>query len=342
MSISYYAAANTEKGFKSLFGEIFSPKELFRLYIIKGGPGTGKSTFMRGVAEAAEQRGFDVEYYYCSADTGSLDGVKIPSLKTALIDGTSPHSYEPKYPGACETVIDLGQNFDTGKLRENRSDIERLTDECSLCYARSSRFLRAAGETERMLFEVSQRAFDTDKAKKAVSRILGEAKPKTGKYTERYISAVGTRGMAHIKNIHGEGIKKVKISGKYGMDKLFIPLLSHEACACGYTVLRYPDVLLHDMTEGVYIDELETLYIISEDSENVINAMRFAVKSVLCENRGKIRFAEKCREALMQGAVSELAKMGSAHDELEKYYAEAMNFEKSNEMMRAVAEEIFR
>ena len=120
MSISYYAAANTEKGFKSLFGEIFSPKELSRLYIIKGGPGTGKSTFMRGVAKAAEQRGFDVEYYYCSADTGSLDGVKIPSLKTALIDGTSPHSYEPRYPGACETVIDLGQNFDTGKLRENR------------------------------------------------------------------------------------------------------------------------------------------------------------------------------------------------------------------------------
>jgi hypothetical protein len=96
------------------------------------------------------------------------------------------------------------------------------------------------------------------------------------------------------------------------------------------------------MTEGVYIDEIKTFYTISEESENGINAMRFAVKSVLCENRGKIRFAEKCREALMQGAVSEIAKMGVAHDELEKYYAEAMDFEKSNEMMRAVTEEIFR
>ena len=56
----YFAAANTEKGFCSLFGEIFAPEELSWLYIIKGGPGTGKSTFMRGVGEAARERGFDV------------------------------------------------------------------------------------------------------------------------------------------------------------------------------------------------------------------------------------------------------------------------------------------
>ena len=87
-SKSYYAAANTANGFLSLFGEIFSPAALSRIYIIKGGPGTGKSTFMYGIGKAAKERGLETEYYYCSADTGSLDGVKIPELAAAVIDGT--------------------------------------------------------------------------------------------------------------------------------------------------------------------------------------------------------------------------------------------------------------
>ena len=43
----YFAAANTESGFFSLFDEVFSPEHLRRIYILKGGPGTGKSTHTR-------------------------------------------------------------------------------------------------------------------------------------------------------------------------------------------------------------------------------------------------------------------------------------------------------
>ena len=39
----YLAAANTEAGFFSLFHEVFSPEHLRRIYILKGGPGTGNS-----------------------------------------------------------------------------------------------------------------------------------------------------------------------------------------------------------------------------------------------------------------------------------------------------------
>ena len=69
--------------------------------------------------------------------------------------------------------------------------------------------------------------------------------------------------------------------------------------------------------------------------------MRFVRSEVLAECRGKLRFAEKCREALLQGALSELAKMGNVHDELEKYYISAMDFEKSGAMLERVKEEIF-
>ena len=339
---SYYAAANTEKGFRSLFSEIFSTASLSRLYIIKGGPGTGKSTFMYGIGKAAAERGLPVEYYYCSADTGSLDGVKIPSLGVAVIDGTSPHAHEPRYPGACETIINLGENFDEEKLREKRSEIEHLADECSACYKRGARFLSAAGETERLRLEVAARAFDEEKARKAAKRLLKAAKPTHGEYAERYISAFGTRGEAHICNTPEKGEKTVFVSGKYGASKLFLAMLCDEARKGGYTVLRFPDVLLPDQTEGVYIKELNARFSSVDEGSEELNAMRFMHASVLAENRGKLRFARKCREALKQGALAELAKMGRTHDELERYYIGAMDFEKSDAMRAKLEKEIFR
>ncbi|HCG36512.1 MAG TPA: hypothetical protein DER23_09230, partial [Clostridiales bacterium] len=40
---TYFAAANSTRGFVSFFSEVFSPDALDEILIIKGGPGTGKS-----------------------------------------------------------------------------------------------------------------------------------------------------------------------------------------------------------------------------------------------------------------------------------------------------------
>ena len=72
-----FAAANSGKGFCSFYGEIFSPERTERRYLIKGGPGTGKSSLMRRVAGEAEKRGYGVEYYRCSSDPTSLDAILI-------------------------------------------------------------------------------------------------------------------------------------------------------------------------------------------------------------------------------------------------------------------------
>ena len=53
----FFAAANSVKGFVSFYGEIFAAPSIERRYIIKGGPGTGKSSFMKKVARAAKDAG---------------------------------------------------------------------------------------------------------------------------------------------------------------------------------------------------------------------------------------------------------------------------------------------
>lgn len=87
-----FPGGNTSQGFYSFYDYIIDQQEANRIFVIKGGPGVGKSTFMRKIGEAMLERGYDVEFHCCSSDNDSLDGIVIPAIKVALLDGTAPQS----------------------------------------------------------------------------------------------------------------------------------------------------------------------------------------------------------------------------------------------------------
>ena len=118
----YFLGANSELGFYSLYDQFCSDTN-DTLHIIKGGPGTGKSTFMRRIGKAAEDRGLDVEYILCSGDPASLDGVYLPDLHIGWADGTSPHVLEPQQFGTSAIYEDLGRFCKTKELLEYRTPI---------------------------------------------------------------------------------------------------------------------------------------------------------------------------------------------------------------------------
>ena len=78
---TYFAGANSGVGFVNLFGDFYEESSLDRLYIIKGGPGTGKSTFMRILAERAADAGAGAEYFLCGSDPSSLDAVVLSGAR---------------------------------------------------------------------------------------------------------------------------------------------------------------------------------------------------------------------------------------------------------------------
>jgi len=46
-----FPGSNTSKGFYSFYDYIIDQREASRIFVIKGGPGVGKSTFMRKIGE---------------------------------------------------------------------------------------------------------------------------------------------------------------------------------------------------------------------------------------------------------------------------------------------------
>ena len=73
---TFFLGANTGKGFFSLYDR-FPPEGAF-LHVIKGGPGTGKSSLMRRIGQAAEARGLAVQRVLCSITyMGGLHGCAV-------------------------------------------------------------------------------------------------------------------------------------------------------------------------------------------------------------------------------------------------------------------------
>ena len=58
-----FLGANTPKGFVSFFDELYNPYDNCSAYIIKGGPGTGKSTLMKAICLECEKRKCSLKKY---------------------------------------------------------------------------------------------------------------------------------------------------------------------------------------------------------------------------------------------------------------------------------------
>ena len=93
--IQYFLGGNTPQGFYSLYHQLSDPDQFRAVYIIKSGPGSGKSSLMRRVGRHVQATGLDTEEVLCSGDPDSLDALIVPALGAAIVDGTAPQGAVP-------------------------------------------------------------------------------------------------------------------------------------------------------------------------------------------------------------------------------------------------------
>ncbi len=141
--IRLFAGANTAQGFYSFF-EYLAQDDLQRVVIIKGAPGTGKSTLMRKIIEAFP--GKKIDQFYCSSDASSLDGIYIREYAMTLMDGTAPHTTDPRLPGAVQEIVDLGRCWSNKELVRRREEIRRWADSKSDQYTLAYKWLALASQ----------------------------------------------------------------------------------------------------------------------------------------------------------------------------------------------------
>ena len=117
----YFLSALTGAGYYALHRQFLRPPERY-FCILKGGPGCGKSTFLKRVGDAGRSAGLAVVWLHCAGDPASLDGVYFPEKRSGFFDGTAPHTVDPALFGASGEYLDLGtfcrtEALDTARIR---------------------------------------------------------------------------------------------------------------------------------------------------------------------------------------------------------------------------------
>ena len=328
METKFFLGANSPSGFSSLYRDFVDP-EKDRLNIIKSGPGSGKSTFMRLIAERAESLGYDVELIQCSGDPDSLDGVYIPAKNTAYVDGTAPHVIEPVFCGSGDNYIDLGRFYDRAGIRSVHSDIMELTGAYKAEYQKAYKLISSAESAKSALSPDSSEY--VSRALKRISSVLAREIKSSDlialfetvpQLAERVFLIDSDAGLS--KPVMAEVRKKAELMG-WDMILCLSPMDPGEIMhiilpelSCAFVSCPPGDAYPYPVYRHIRLDSIPD------------SAFMRAVKD-----------SKKLPEAILSETIKKLQMAKELHDELEKVYNPFVDFDSVRALAVKEADSLF-
>ncbi len=348
----YFLAANSCEGFLSYFKSCYDAAAGWRCIIIKGGPGTGKSSFMKYIAARAIDKGYRITLCPCSSDPDSLDAVIIKDIKTVLLDGTAPHVVDPDYAGVCEEILNLGAYWNGAALREKRDNIIAATDKNRNLHKAAARYLGACGQLLYDNLKIARQNTDFARVVTLAERTAKKTIPATDAQPHeqvRFLSGITPRGVvSYADTVNKLYNQKVIIEDKYGaVGDAFMNAVRKIALSRGHSIITVKNAFLpNEITDHILIPDLslafvcENEYIAFEPQDRRIHARRFYNTTQLHALKARMRFNRRAFRELLSAATQTLYRAKKAHDELEKFYVDAMDFDAIARMAPQFAEEI--
>lgn len=342
----YFLGANSSHGFASLFESVYSPTDGWRVFFLKGGPGSGKSTLMKRCAQAMLEHDEEVELVFCSSDPKSLDAVILPKRRLYLADATAPHVLEPKFPGACETLLNPGDCWNTEKLFTRRDSIFRLNACIARKHRRSRQLLSAAGALLTENRNTVKDALRTEALHSYAQRLGKRLFPRKAFHafrpaveTQRFLSGITPDGLLSFDPTLSFYAEKILlIDDEYGpASTLLLEDLRQIALRSGYPVIVCPCPLFpEEKLDALICPELSLAFAVanrfhrreSVTPMRVLHLRRFLDLHRLSADSARLRLDRKNAHSLISEATGALAEARSLHDELERIYISAMDFSK--------------
>ncbi|MFO7818789.1 MAG: PRK06851 family protein [Halanaerobacter sp.] len=352
---NYFPGGNTCRGFYSFYE--YLPYNAERIFVIKGGPGTGKSTFMKNIAQEFVNEGYSIEYHWCSSDNDSLDGVLISDLKVALLDGTAPHLVDPKNPGAVDEIVNLGRYWDRTVLSEHKNEIITLNKTIWKCFDKAYGFLEEAKLVHDRWEEYYLEGMDFQEANRKGENlrqeIFSEHKLAAELGNDRHLfgSAFTPQGTVdYFNDITSDCQKRYVIKGKPGTGKsTLVKKIAQSALERGLDVNYFHCSFDPDSIDMIVIPKLKLSlvdgtppHIVNPErsGDQVIDMLECIDETEVKRKQEEIKTTKSSYQDLMKLALQELQQAKNLHDQLEEYYIEAMDFAKIDQRCETVKEEI--
>ena len=341
--IDFFLGANTPIGFVSRYDQLSKNEKLKKIYVIKGGAGTGKSSMMKRIGDDSYKNGDFVERIHCSSDPDSLDAVIVEEKGFAVLDGTPPHPMEPKYPGAFETLVNLYPSWDEERLEENAEKIKQHVKEYTEYHKKACAYLSAVASLLNENRKVADLCTDYKKIERYVNNLtrreFAKVTEENSRENVRFFSAVTPKGVK-IYNITIETLcdkvylieDDIGAASQYLLKAIRAKALDKKLdIISGYCVTSPYEKLEH-----IIIPQLRIGFLTSNKfhkikvniTEKRVKVSRFTDLKKLNERKQYISFNKKASVSLLNEAIRSMQNAKKHHDLLEECYIPCVDFEK--------------
>lgn len=360
----YFPGGNTSSGFFSYYDDVVYNKSNKKVYILKGGPGCGKSTLMKRIGHEFEKKALDVEYLRCSGDVKSIDGVKVPGRGILMVDGTSPHILDPKNPGAVETVLNLGAFWNEKAIEKERALIEETNGKIKSAYAKGYSYLAAS----KVIYDSIDAQYHGSFRDLEILRIadsickkemgIYDISVKKGEEIRGFASAITHDGTVNYVKSILECMKKIYILKSPCCFRInnFLEVIKNYAVVRGFDCESYycpmspqnniehiviPELSLAITTVNKYHDLSPWELYQNENEDKKINVVDINEYIGDFENMFEALYDDMTLfQTLIKKSINSFEIAKAKHDKLETIYTSSMNFEKCNNLIDKVVESI--
>ena len=337
-----FPGANTPRGFVSFYSYLMEPCTNM-VFIIKGGPGIGKSTLIDRIGRVLLNMGYDTEYACCAHDPSSYDGIVVPELGLGLFDGTPPHVLEPRLPGIVERIINLGDFLLRTKLIRHKQEVVQAQEEVSTLFDIAFRYLEEA----RLIYDhweaCNAEALDPGRLNCIVEELLSECLHGTevsvnpGKPRCFFASAITANGpIHHLETVVSHASRRYILQGEPGTGKsAIVKEIADKAISHGFNVELYhcpinPKKVQHAVVPGLGValisSEWPHLIAPMEDIDRVIEAGQILSTKIAGKYRFFVSDAKQRFQDVLEKAVKCFHQAKQEYDKVQAIYSESMDF----------------
>ena len=345
--IQFFLGCNTKRGFVPLFEQLSDPHDGKRMYILKGGPGSGKSYLMKKIGKALEEEGHRVEFISCASDPDSLDAILDYDAKVSIVDGTAPHTLDPKYPGAYDVIIILGEAWNQNELTNNKTKIIELTDIISSCHSMATYCIKAASTLLETSRSIASLFVNREVIYATLTMLYEELKAaKKGTEQKRLLSAVSVgRTVFFDDTLQTLCPKLYIIKDEWGaastalLEELHQYALSMklEVITC-YCSIESPEKIDHLLFPSIQtgVTTSNSFHSTSSPGIPLDNLMVDIPESDAAILSGNLSTSQN----LISTACNHVERAKALHDDLEAFYVSSMDFTKLDVVREKLLKEI--
>ncbi len=334
MRNTYFLGGASPEGFETDFWN--GQRHCYGI-LLKGGPGTGKSTLMKRIAAAFPDE--DVSVYHCASDPRSLDAVVLEQRGIYAADATAPHEAGTPLPGVTGEVVDLAAGICAEKMQGSAEAVRALYAANQAAHLQARKGFAGIAALEAQIMEAGEQALLKSKLQRYAEGLAGRILPKKngtqGRLLYRQRIAVTPDGRQAFLPQDFDLI--VLSDPARTAAVMLLRLLAEAAAERGLTAELTRSLTRADRAAVMLVLPEQKLVLAAEDAlprdaetvpVTVLQLRRFYDADLLRQHRALIRFCTKSAAAAEEQTAALLRDALRIHDELEAHYIRVLDTER--------------